>query len=84
MLPPEADSAGVTRFAFLAYGDTRGQVDGQELQSEHAAVVEQMLGAIRTGPLRGFPVRFVVQSGDTVTAFKTHQGGDPPPARSRA
>src|SRR6516165_236579 len=26
-LPPEAKSAGVTRFSFIAYGDTRGERD---------------------------------------------------------
>ena len=33
-LPPEAQSAGVTRFSFIAYGDTRGRRDGVAEQYE--------------------------------------------------
>ena len=40
VLPTEAESAGITRFSFLAYGDTRGQVEGQEEQPAHAKVIE--------------------------------------------
>ncbi len=67
-LPPESASAGQTRFTFIAYGDTRGQVDGVELQPEHVRVVNAMLDFIRSRATGPFPVRFVVQSGDGVTA----------------
>ena len=65
-LPPEAMSAGVTRFSFIVYGDTRGRRDGTDLQYEHGLVVEAMLrtiAALASGP---DPVRFVLQSGDAV------------------
>ena len=65
-LPPEAESADVTRFSFIVYGDTRGRRDGQDLQYEHSLVIESMLGTVaslRAGP---DPVRFVLQSGDAV------------------
>lgn len=65
-LPPERASAGVTRFSFIVYGDTRGRRDGTELQYEHGLVVESMLrtiAALSGGP---DPVRFVLQSGDAV------------------
>ena len=71
-LPPEAESADVTRFSFLVYGDTRGRRDGQDLQYEHSLVVQSMLrtaARLREGP---DPVRFVLQSGDAVV-----NGGDP-------
>jgi len=48
-LPSEAASAGVTRFSFIAYGDTRsgGAVDipgdGQIVQVEHSLVVDKMI-----------------------------------------
>lgn len=65
-LPRESDSAGVTRFSYIVYGDTRGRRDGVEVQYEHSLIVESMLrtiAAMRTGP---DPVRFVLQSGDAV------------------
>ena len=31
-LPAEADSASVTKFSFIAYGDTRGRRDGSDIQ----------------------------------------------------
>src|SRR5262249_3831198 len=65
-LPPEKESAGVTRFSFLAYGDTRGRRDGVELQYEHSLVIDGMLAAIRRLESTPYPVRFVVQSGDAV------------------
>jgi len=71
-IPPEAESADVTRFSFLVYGDTRGRRDGQDLQYEHSLVVQSMLrtaARLREGP---DPVRFVLQSGDAVV-----NGGDP-------
>lgn len=65
-LPSEATSANVTRFSFIAYGDTRGRRDGVDLQYEHSLIVESMVATIarmRNGP---DPVRFVLQSGDAV------------------
>ena len=65
-LPPEAMSAGVTRFSFIVYGDTRGRHDGTDLQYEHGLVVEAMvrtIAALASGP---DPVRFILQSGDAV------------------
>jgi len=65
-LPPEALTAAETRFAFIAYGDTRGRRDGKVEQLEHGIVVDAMLrriGDMEAGPT---PVRFVLQSGDAV------------------
>ena len=65
-LPPEAESAGVTRFSFIVYGDTRGRRDGAEVQYEHSLVVDGILSAIRRLEKTAYPVRFVLQSGDAV------------------
>jgi hypothetical protein len=74
-LPSERDSAGVTRFSFIVYGDTRsgpgattGELppDGRELQREHARVVDAMVEKARALASSPFPVRFVIQSGDAV------------------
>ena len=65
-LPAEAATAGVTKFSFIAYGDTRGRRDGTNEQYEHWLVVDDMIRTIKrmeTGP---DPVRFVLQSGDAV------------------
>lgn len=65
-LPAEEASASITRFSFIAYGDTRGRRDGIDEQYEHSLVVESMLrtiGSLANGP---DPVRFVLQSGDAV------------------
>ena len=65
-LPPEAESADVTRFSFIVYGDTRGRRDGEDVQYEHSLVIESMLrtvASLRAGP---DAVRFVLQSGDAV------------------
>ena len=70
-LPPEEDSAGVAKFSFIAYGDTRGRQDGVELQYEHGLVVRGMLAAIERLETTEYPVRFVLQSGDAVV-----DGGD--------
>lgn len=67
VLPPEEESAGVTRFSFIAYGDTRGQADGRDLQLVHGRVVDAMIDAIRARESGPFPVRFIVQSGDAVS-----------------
>src|SRR5262252_7434542 len=65
-LPPEEMSAGVTKFSFLVYGDTRGRRDGVELQYEHSLVIDAMLATIKRRSTTDFPVRFVLQSGDAV------------------
>lgn len=65
-LPPEAESAGTTRFSFLVYGDTRGRRDGESLQYEHSLVVDGMLRTIESLASGPDPVRFVLQSGDAV------------------
>jgi Calcineurin-like phosphoesterase len=65
-LPAEGASAGIKRFAFIAYGDTRGPADGIILQPQHSAVVDAILAAVTTERAAGFPVRFVLQSGDAV------------------
>lgn len=65
-LPTEAASAGVARFTFIVYGDTRGRRDGVQEQYEHSLVVDGMLrtiAALEKGP---DPVRFILQSGDAV------------------
>jgi hypothetical protein len=65
-LPAEAASAGVTRFSFIAYGDTRGRRDGVNEQYEHSLVVESMLRTIARMDAGPDPVKFVLQSGDAV------------------
>jgi hypothetical protein len=71
-LPPEAESAGVTRFSFVAYGDTRssgvvGEAgDGDVLHPEHSRLMDRMIGAIAERAATSFPVRLVLQSGDGV------------------
>ena len=65
-LPPEPASANVRTFSFFAYGDTRGPADDQIIQPQHAAVVDAMLHAIPREQAAGFPVRFVIQTGDAV------------------
>jgi 3',5'-cyclic AMP phosphodiesterase CpdA len=65
-LPPEPASAQVTRFSFIAYGDTRSPVDGQAIQPDHAAVVDKMIATIKARAATPFPVRFVIQTGDAV------------------
>lgn len=65
-LPAEAATAGVTKFSFIAYGDTRGRHDGVSLQAEHTLVIESMLATIKKAATTADPIRFVVQSGDAV------------------
>ena len=65
-LPPEAASAGVSRFSFIVYGDTRGRRDGVDPQYEHSLVVDAMMRSILALEKGPDPVRFVVQSGDAV------------------
>src|SRR4051812_755897 len=69
-LPEEAASGQVTRFSFLAYGDTRtGAVsphDGEAPNPEHTKVMDGMLAKIAELSTTPYPVRFVLQSGDAV------------------
>lgn len=65
-LPTEAASAGVTRFSFIAYGDTRGRRDGVNEQYEHSLIVESMVRTITAMENGPDPVRFVLQTGDAV------------------
>ena len=74
-LPGEAATARVTRFSFIAYGDTRSRgpsasgepvEDGLILQREHGRVVDAMIKATRRLASTRFPIRFVVSSGDAV------------------
>jgi len=64
--PTELASAGVTRFSFIGYGDTRGRRDGVALQHEHSRVVESIVTTIKEMANGPDPVRFVLQSGDAV------------------
>ena len=69
-LPDEAASAGVTRFSFLAYGDTRTgggtPNDADAPNPEHTLVMDGMLAKVRALAATPFPVRLVLQSGDAV------------------
>src|SRR5499427_7302284 len=65
-LPAEKDSAGVNRFSFIVYGDTRGRRDGFELQYEHSLIVNSAIATIKKMEKTPFPVRFVIQTGDGV------------------
>lgn len=67
-LPPEADTARITKFSFIVYGDTRsGAVgDGDIVHPIHSQVVTAMLAAIKTQQRTPYPVRFVLQTGDAV------------------
>jgi calcineurin-like phosphoesterase family protein len=71
-LPGEAASAGVTRFSFIAYGDTRSSGvpnepgDGDVVHPEHSRLVDRMIARARDAEATPFPIRFVVQSGDAV------------------
>ena len=66
-LPAEGATAGQTRFSFIAYGDTRSQVDGQALQPDHGAVAGSMVQTIASLASTRFPVRFVLHTGDAVS-----------------
>jgi len=71
-LPQEPASAGVTRFSFVAYGDTRSAADpnvpgdGRIIQSEHSRIVDRVIAKARALASTPFPIRFVLQSGDAV------------------
>jgi hypothetical protein len=75
-LPPESETANVTKFSFFAYGDTRSAGtprgaapvpgDGDILHPTHGKIVDAMIARIQALATTPFPVRFVVQSGDAV------------------
>lgn len=71
-LPAEAATAGVTKFSFFAYGDSRGTgqagvpSDGEVLHPQHSRLMDVMLEKAQTLASTPFPVRFVVHSGDAV------------------
>jgi hypothetical protein len=71
-LPGEPASAGIARFSFVAYGDTRSANDpkvpgdGQIIQLEHSRVVDRVISRTRELASTPFPIRFVLQSGDAV------------------
>lgn len=69
-LPNEAASMGITKFSFIAYGDTRGRHDSVQVQSEHQLVIDQMLATIRSRASGSGAIRFVLQSGDAVLSGK--------------
>src|SRR5262249_23455068 len=76
-LPDEAASAGVTRFAFAAYGDTRSSGsttepgDGDIVHPEHSRLVDRLIARARDAASTPFPIRFVLQSGDAVLRGST-------------
>lgn len=65
-LPPERASAGITRYSFIVYGDTRGRRDGVDLQYEHSLIVDAMLRVIAARASGPDAVKFILQSGDAV------------------
>jgi hypothetical protein len=69
-LPAESASAAVTRFSFIAYGDTRsgGAIpgDAEVPNPAHSQVMDRMLEKIGQLSATPYPVRFVIQSGDAV------------------
>ncbi len=71
-LPSEDQTADITRFAFIAYGDTRSGSqpdvpgDGQIIQPEHSQLVDQIIAKTKELASTPFPIRFVVQTGDAV------------------
>jgi hypothetical protein len=70
----ESDSARVTKFAFIVYGDTRNgndpntglAFDATSIHPAHRAVMDTMLATIKARRRSAFPVRFVLQTGDAV------------------
>jgi len=65
--PSEPDSAAESRFSFIAYGDTREDQNGFEVQKRHGRVMDMMLSKIKELSSTRYPVRFAIQSGDAVT-----------------
>jgi len=71
-LPSEEASAGVTKFSFVAYGDSRSGSqpdvpgDGQVLHVEHTRLMDFALAKIDALASTPYPARFVLHSGDAV------------------
>jgi hypothetical protein len=71
-LPTEQASAGITKYSFIAYGDTRSSGilgepgDGDIVHPEHSRLVDLMIERVRRAATTAFPIRFVLQSGDAV------------------
>src|SRR5204863_1529564 len=65
-LPAEAATAGVTKFSFIAYGDTRGRHDGTQLQADDKLGIELMLATIKRAKTSADPIRFLRQGGAAV------------------
>ena len=65
-LPTETASKGVTKFSFIAYGDSRGRRDGVAIQYEHSLVIDSMIAQVKKLSATDYPVKFVLQSGDAV------------------
>src|SRR5436309_14657063 len=71
-LPTEQASAGITKYSFIAYGDTRSSGilgepgDGDIVHAEHSRLVDLMIERVRRAATTAFPIRFVLQSGDAV------------------
>jgi 3',5'-cyclic AMP phosphodiesterase CpdA len=67
-LPAETASAGITRYSFIVYGDTRGRRDGKEAQYEHGLVMDTLLATVHKLESTPLPVRFVLMTGDAVVS----------------
>ena len=67
-LPAEDATARVTRFSFIAYGDTRsGSIgDGQVVHPVHSQIADAMVATIKERDRGRLPVRFVLHTGDAV------------------
>ena len=67
--PDESLTAGVSRFSFIDYGDTRCRCTAEapyEVQPEHARVVDAMLSTIQSAGQTSDAIRFVLSTGDAV------------------
>src|SRR5437667_9945689 len=65
-IPPEEASAGVSKFSFIVYGDTRGRRNGTDIQYEHSLIVDSAIATIKRLDKTAYPVKFVLQTGDAV------------------
>jgi len=68
-LPAESATAAITKFSFVAYGDSRCDCSLErpaEDQTAHAQVVDAMLARARARAGTPGAIRFVLQSGDAV------------------
>src|ERR1051325_6327212 len=76
-LPSEAASASVTKFSFIAYGDTRSSGvpnipgDGEVVHPDHSRLVDRMIAMVHERAATPFPIRLVLQSGDAVLRGQT-------------